>query len=140
MITDTRIVLRTPDQFLELSNVERFEDGSGYACLLSAGSISSGRFVCSAHPFHFNDLEGFINSLQAASEGVRGKARLAHAYEKDFIEVEVRSCGDVMITGFISEFGPPRLELRFGFGCDQTYLPELLNSLRGVLTELERRP
>ena len=138
MMADTNIVFRAgPDQFIELSNVERFEDDSGYAARLSVGSIISGRFTCTGHPFYFDDLAGFTRSLQTAYERVQGKSRLAHAYEKDVIEVEVHSGGHVTVTGFIVEFGPPRQELRFGFDCDQTYLPEFLKSLSKVMMELE---
>ncbi len=44
-----------------------------------------------------------------------------------------------MVTGFIVEYGPPPQELRFAFGCDQTFLPELLSSLKQVAGELERK-
>src|SRR5262245_22065740 len=114
------------DEFLEITSIERFSDRSGYSSQLSVGS---GRFSCTRHPFYFEDLEGFTKALAKAYERIGGKGRLAHRYERDIIEIEVLRAGQVTVIGFIVEGGPPHQELRFGFGCDQTFLPELLRSL-----------
>ena len=140
VIADTPIVLRAgPDQFIELSNIERFDDGSGYSSRLNVGSLGSGRFVCTGHPFYFDNLPSFAKDLAKAYDLVAGKARLAHNYEKDFIEIEVLRGGRVSVTGFLVEHGPPHQELRFAFGCDQTFLPDLLRSFQQVAGELERK-
>lgn len=140
MIAHTPIVLRAgPEQFIELSNVESYQDGSGFASRLSVGSLGLGRFACTGHPFYFDDFAGFIKNVAKAYDLVTGKARLAHNYEKDFIEIEVLSGGHVMVTGLVVEYGPPQQELRFAFGCDQTFLPDLLRSLKQVAGELERK-
>jgi hypothetical protein len=121
-------------EFLEVSSIERFSDQSGYSSQLSVGS---GRFSCTRHPFYFDDLDGFTKALAKAYDRVGGKARLAHTYEKDVIEIEVLRAGQVSVACFIVEHGPPYQELRFAFGCDQTFLPELLRSLQQVARELE---
>jgi hypothetical protein len=36
------------------------------------------------------------------------------------------------------QYGPPHQGLRFAFGCDQTFLPDLLRSLRQAARELGR--
>ena len=129
------IALRaSQDEFFEITSIQRFSDGSGYSSHLTVGS---GRFSCTRHPFYFDDLEGFTKALAKAYERVGGKARLAHTYEKDIIEIEVLRAGQVSVGGFIVEDGPPRQELRFAFGCDQTFLPELLRSLQEVARELD---
>jgi hypothetical protein len=140
MIADTSIVLRAgPNQFLELSSVERFDDGSGYASRLSVGSLGLGRFTCTGHPFYFSNLDEFAKNIAKAYELVAGKARLAHIFEKDFIEVEVLRGGQVMVTGLVIECGPPQQEMRFAFGCDQTFLPDFLCSLQQVAKEIGNR-
>lgn len=137
MIADTTILLRAgPDQFLELSTIESSGDASGYSSRLRVGSLGLGRFTCTGHPFYFDDLAGFTKAVTRAYEDVGGKARLAHGHEEDFIEVEVLRGGQVMVMGFVVEYGPPRQELRFAFGCDQTFLPDFLRCLRQVAREL----
>jgi hypothetical protein len=129
------IALRvSPGEFIEISGIERLSDGSGYTSRLSVGS---GRYACSDHPFYFDNLPRFAKDIAKAYERVEGKARLGHTYEKDSIEIEVRGGGHVTVTGSLVEYGPPHQELRFGFECDQTFLPELLRSLKQVATELD---
>ncbi len=134
MSIETPVILRaSPQEFIELSGIERFSDGSGYRTQLA---VSSGRFSCSGHPFYFDDLKRFAKEIAEAYERVEGKARLAYRYETDFLEIEVRRGGHVSVAGFIVQYGPPHQELRFGFECDQTFLPELLHSLNLAVKEL----
>jgi hypothetical protein len=131
----TPITLRvSPQEFIEISGVERFSDGSGYTSRLAVGS---GRFSCSGHPFYFDNLPRFTKDITKAYERVEGNARLGHTYEKDFVEIEVRSGGHVSVVGSLVQDGPPRQELSFAFGCDQTFLPELLRSLSQTVKELD---
>ncbi|MBI3878866.1 MAG: hypothetical protein HY301_02225 [Verrucomicrobia bacterium] len=135
MTAGTPMVLRaSPQGFIEISSIEEFADGSGYVSRLSVGS---GRFTCSEHPFYFDNLKGFITSLTKAYERVEGRMRLAHAYEKDFVEIEILGTGHVVVSGVVVESDPPRQELRFAFQCDQTFLPELLRSMNQVGKELK---
>ncbi len=137
MTATTSITLRvSPQEFIEISGVERFGDGSGYTSRLAVGS---GRFSCSGHPFYFDNLPRFNKDITKAYEHVEGKARLGHTYEKDFLEIEVRGGGHVSVVGSLVQYGPPRQELRFAFGCDQTFLPELLRSLSRVAKELDEK-
>jgi hypothetical protein len=137
MTTDTPIILRaSPQDFIEITGIKKFDDGSGYMSRLSVGS---GRFSCSGHPFYFNDLTGFIKHITQAYDQVLGKARLANIYEKDFVEIEVLSGGHVKVTGFIQVYEPDCQELRFCFMCDQTFLPELLRSLGKAIKELDAK-
>jgi hypothetical protein len=99
MTADTPIVLRaSPQDFIEISGIKKFADGSGYTSHLSVGS---GRFSCLGHPFYFNELTEFTKNITQAYDRVLGKARLANTYEKDFVEIEVLSGGHVKVTGFI---------------------------------------
>ena len=137
MTATTPITLRvSPAEFIEISGVERFSDGSGYTSRLAIGS---GRFACSAHPFYFDNLPRFTKDITKAYDRVEGKARLGHTYEKDFVEIEVLGGGHVTVTGSLVQYGPPRQELRFAFGCDQTFLSELLRSLSKVAKELDAK-
>jgi len=82
-------------------------------------------------------LPRFTKDIVKAYDRVEGTARLSHIYEKDFVEIEVRGGGRVSVTGSLVQYGPPRQELRFAFGCDQAFLPELLRSLAQVAKELD---
>jgi len=135
MTTDILVILRaSPQDFFQIVGIEKFNDGSGYASRLTVGS---GRFSCSEHPFYFHDLNGFTKRIAQAYEQVLGKARLGDPYEQDFIEIEVFRGGHVSVTGFIRSYAPGLQELRFCFMCDQTFLPDLLRSLKHAAKNLE---
>jgi hypothetical protein len=135
MTATTPITLRvSPKDFIEISCVEKFSDGSGYASRLAVGSWP---FSCADYHFFFDNLPRFIKDIAKAYERVGGKARLGHTYEKDFIEIEVNGDGHVAVSGLMIQCGPPGQELRFNFACDQTFLPELLRSLDQASKELE---
>jgi hypothetical protein len=105
MMANAPIVLRvSPEDFLEITSIERLSDRSDYSSHLSVGS---GRFSCSRHPFYFDDLDGFAESIANAYERVGGKARLAHSYEKDIIEIEVLRAGQVSVSGLYCGARPP---------------------------------
>ena len=104
MMAYAAIALRaSQDEFFEITSIERLSDRSGYSSQLSVGS---GRFSCTRHPFYFEDLDGFTKALAEAYERIGGKARLAHRYERDIIEIEVLRAGQVSVSGFIVEDGP----------------------------------
>jgi hypothetical protein len=135
MSATTPITLRvSPQDFIEISGVKKFSDGSGYTSRLAVGSWP---FACSDHHFDFDNLPRFTKDITKAYERVRGKARLGHTYEKDFVEIEVHGDGHVAVGGSLIQHGPPSQELRFSFACDQTFLPELLRSLGQVAKELD---
>jgi hypothetical protein len=135
MTTDIPIVLRvSPQDFIEISGIERYGDGSGYTSRLS---VSSGRFSCSDHAFYFDNFERFAKNLATAYERVEGKAHLGHTFETDFFEIQVFRGGRVSVSGVIIQHGPPRQELRFGFRCDQTFLPDVLRSLSEAGRDLD---
>lgn len=135
MTADTSIILRiNTEQFLEISGIEMFSDGSGYTSRLGVGS---GRFSCNGHPFYFDDLKRFTTEITQAYEKVEGAARLGHMWEKDFVEIKVLRGGHVSVNGFIVQHGPPHQELRFAFTCDQTFLPDFLRALNQVAKELK---
>jgi hypothetical protein len=135
MTAITPITLRVSEQeFVGISSVQKFSDGSGHTSRLAVGSWP---FSCADHHFDFDNLPGFTKEITKAYDRVGGKARLAHTYEKDFIEIEVRGDGHVSVSGSVIQHGPPFQELRLSFACDQTFLPQLLHSLGQVAKELD---
>ena len=135
MTATTPIRLRISDKdFIEISSVQKFSDGSGYTSRLAVGSWP---FSCADHHFDFDNLPRFTKDITKAYDRVGGKARLSHTYEKDFVEIEVLGGGHVAVSGYVIRYGPPIQELRFSFACDQTFLPELLRSLGQVAKELD---
>ena len=122
MTADTSIHLgNKAQQFIEISDVEKFSDGSGYTSWLT---VSSDPFFCSEHRFDFNNLDEFAAGVANAYERLGGKVRLAHIYENDFVEIEVLQNGHVKTSGLIVKYEPDHQELRFAFRCDQTFLPD----------------
>ena len=82
--------LRTPIELIceggaliRLEAIEVFEDGSGACGILI---VHSGNFSCTGHLVSFDNLAAFVRSVQRLYKDLKGKARLSHAYEHDFIE------------------------------------------------------
>src|SRR5262245_19866999 len=99
MMANSPIVLRaSPEDFVEITNIQQVSERSNYSSLLS---VHSGRFSCLRHPFHFDDLDGFTEAIAEAYDRIEGKAHLAHKYEKDIIGIEVLKTGQVSLEGFI---------------------------------------
>jgi hypothetical protein len=85
MTCSTPIILRaSPQDFIEISGIKKYGDGSGYTPSLTVGS---GRFSCSGHPFYFNDLEKFTQDITKAYDRVEGNRRDAESAEAKQIEM-----------------------------------------------------
>lgn len=123
----------SPTEFVELSNIERFEDGSGYCAQLRVGA---GEFRCTGRPFYFDDLESFISDLRRGYDNLTGSAQLRSRYEHEFMKLEFTARGHVVASGTIIDYGPPECRLHFAFETDQTVCPPFLRELERVATQL----
>jgi hypothetical protein len=123
----------SPTEFVELSNVERFGDGSGYCSRLR---VSAGSFECTGRPFYFDSLEAFISDLRRGYERLSGTAELRHRYEHEFVKLEFTSLGHLVASGAIIDDGPPERRLEFAFQADQTVCPTFLRELDSMSGQL----
>ena len=121
---------------IRLQGIEVFDDGSGAYGLLS---LNSGHFSCHGYPFYFDNLKSFCRGLLRLYTELKGRARLAHTYEHDFIEFEIDKLGHVMVHGEIGDSGgAEEQKMFFAFTVDQSYLPPLISSAKSVLEEMDR--
>ena len=124
------IILATnrTDPALELRDVERFDDGSGFSAELFV--------VC--HGFsaqrHFSFSEGSfraaLKALRQMDEKLQGEARLDLDWEKDqFLQFAVDAHGHVTVSGQLVHPDTDSTRFTFAFETDQTCLAPLLRSL-----------
>jgi hypothetical protein len=123
----------SPNEFVELSDVERFGDGSGYCAKLR---VQAGAFGCTGRPFYFDDLESFISDLRRGYEKLTGSAELRSRYEHEFVKLEFTSRGYVVASGTIIDYGPPECRLQFAIETDQAVCPSFLRELDNVAAQL----
>lgn len=128
------IVLRTNTSApkLELTNIRRFSDGSGYVSNILV--VSDG--FSAARPFFFEEfsLAGFLKAVEEMDTHLTGKARIGPIYEEDYIELEMGMAGHVTVRGELVEYAPEENRLKFVFVTDQTCLKPLLDDLRKCLS------
>lgn len=123
----------SPTEFVELSNVERFGDGSGYRAQLR---VNAGSFACNGHPFYFDNLEVFIEGLRRGYEELSGAVELRHRYEDEYVKFEFTSRGHLVASGLIIDYGPPECHLQFAFETDQTVCSAFLRDLYSIAEQL----
>jgi hypothetical protein len=121
-------------EFVELSEIEGFEDGSGFVAIIRVGS---GEFSCSGRRFYFDDLPRFLRDLKKSYSEVRGYAELRQRYEEEFIRFEFTSRGHVLITGLLKQYSPLKLSLQFGFEADQSFVPPFIASIQAALSDIK---
>jgi hypothetical protein len=112
---------------LRISQIRRFTDGSGYACLVS---VRSGGFSCE-RPFHFDDwnLGNAIAAFQSMVAGTPGEAALRGQWEPDIIQFKMDDLGHVIVSGELFEHTELTQSLKFAFRTDQTVLGPLMRDL-----------
>ncbi len=129
VIVATHIELRTNliNTALSLSNVERFDDGSGYRCDVA---VRSSGFACN-RPFYFHQesLDGFVTSVQVMTSGTPAEATLKPRYEPDFLRLKMNQLGHLLVSGELYEHSRLHQCLKFAFETDQTVLGPFLCEL-----------
>lgn len=128
------IVLQTNSEnpVFSFRDVERFDDGSGYATRLE---IRSG-WVSVDYPFHFEPqcLGKFLTALESLDRTLAGTARLKPLYEEQFVEFQGNGQGHITVRGELVEDGVRQQRVHFAFGTDQTCLRPLIIALRTIST------
>ena len=116
------------DPALELRDVERFADGSGFCSemfIRCHGFSALRRFYFSERSFHAT-----LKALRRMDEQLQGEARLDEIYEHDqFLQFTVDSRGHVRVTGQLVFLDGSSNRLSFEFDTDQTCLAPLIRAL-----------
>ena len=118
----------TSNPYLELRDVKRYKDGSGYSSYLI---VRSGAFSVDK-PFYFEEyvLDQFLDQLIEMNRTLSGKATLKPFYEPEYIALEMLNRGHVLVTGEFFGFDLAEQHLKFGFETDQTCLEALIADLK----------
>ena len=119
---------------IRIQGIEVFDDGSGAHGLLT---VNSGHFSCTGFPFYFDNLATFCREVPLLYRELKGKTRISHVYEPDFVEFEVGKHGHVIVHGEICESGGEEQRLIFCFTIDQSYLPSLVASAESAKKEMD---
>jgi len=128
--TKTTIVLATnsSDPALELRDVERYADGSGFSSEMFVqchGFSALRRFYFSDHSFR-----AALKALRHMDEQLQGEARLNEDYEHEqFLRFTVDSRGHVCVAGQLALVDGRSNRLSFEFETDQTCLAPLIRAL-----------
>lgn len=129
------VILRTntSNPHLELRDVKRFKDGSGYSSLII---VRSGAFRAEKS-FYFEEpvFDQFLEHLIEMNRTLSGKAILKPYYEPEYIAFEMLSAGHVQVTGELFEYSAPAQHLEFGFETDQTCLSPLIFQVQKLIAE-----
>jgi hypothetical protein len=121
-------------EFVELSDIERFDDGSGYCAQIRIGS---GEYACLGRLFYFDDLKKFLGDLKEIYRVIGGVAELRTRYEKEYLRFDMGPSGHLNITGMLMDYGGLERVFQFGFVADQSYLPPFLKGIEEAIKVLE---
>jgi hypothetical protein len=127
------IELKTQDEnkVLNMSQIEKFADGSGYRCELS---VASRGFSCHC-PFYFDGpfLSDAVTALQRMDDGKPGEATIRGLWEEAYIKFASDQLGHVVVSGELFEHSEFPQAFRFAFRTDQTVLSPMISDLARVL-------
>lgn len=118
-------------EYLRLTAVERFEDGSGYTCRVTA---RCGEFGCFEKQFYFDDLPKVVANLRAAYRSLTGSIELRQRHEHESIKFTVTPTGRFIIKCYFTDYKD--CELGFSLDVDQTYLDPFVSALASVCSGL----
>src|SRR5476651_1871199 len=105
-------------EFITLSNVERFDDGSGYRATLD---LAVDKFTCRGHVFYFEYFTRFVEQLRAAYQTLNGAVELRRTHEPDKLRFQFTTRGHVVISGILGEANGRGCSLKFVMDADQTF-------------------
>jgi hypothetical protein len=134
LISKSASLAVSPSEFVELSEFERFDDGSGYRAVLRA---ASGEFACTGREFYFDDLPVFLDRLREAYQRVSGSAELRLRYEEEFLRIELTQLGHIVVSGLLIQYGPFGCRLQFSFEADQSFCPPFIAQLQEASDDLD---
>ena len=118
----------TSDPTLELRDIERFADGSGFR----AEMFVSCHGFSALRRFYFSErsFRAALKALRRMDEQLQGEARLDEDYEHDqFLQFALDSRGHVSVSGQLVLLDGRPNRLSFTFDTDQTCLAPLVRSL-----------
>ena len=124
---DIALSSNSPIAALELREIQRYADGSGFATLLV---VRSGGFAA-ALPFYFEPpcLTEFVHALKGMDRSLSGSATLKPMWEPQFVTMELDHRGHVRVFGELVESKEHEQRLQFSFETDQTCLRQFAADL-----------
>ena len=133
METKPTVALATnrDDLVVELRHIERFSDGSGFACTMFVRCHG----FSAERPFYFSERSfgAALPSLRRMEEELTGEARLDEIWEQEqFLQLTMQSLGHVLVTRQLVEQNKDETRFSFSFRTDQTCLPPFLHSLEAL--------
>ena len=130
----TQLVMTSAvEPLLLLQDIELFADGSGAKSLLT---VRSGHFECHAIPFYIDDPLRFCREVVRLHKTLKGRCRLGHQYEPEFIEFELGIRGQLRISGELTDYVNQQ-RMTLSLTVDQTYLQSLVLSSVSLVKEVE---
>jgi hypothetical protein len=126
---DIALTTNAPDASLEFRDLQRFNDGSGFAAFVV---IRSGAFAAATiFTFELARLNEFLEQLKELNSTLSGVAELKSTWERGAIRFEGKGKGHVRIHGELAEHDQ---HLEFSFATDQTCLAPLFEAFQVCLT------
>lgn len=125
---DIVLATHTENPFLALQNIERYDDGSGFGCLLSVCSdwlTATYRFYFEVHP-----MIQFISALEELDRTLKGEAVLKPMWEEQYVRIAGDGSGHIVVSGELLDHGGNEQRVSFRFATDQTCLSRLVADLR----------
>jgi len=134
--TEHVVELRTnePAKVLRLGGIHRFDDGSGYECVLT---VVSGGFSCTL-PFYFDGelLDVALRTLREMDGGCPKAATISGRWMPEFVQIRSNEMGHVFVSGELFEHSESPQQLKFSFRTDQTVLGPFLKDFQAVRDHL----
>ena len=129
-------IVSSPIESIQLTNIECFDDGSGWVCKVT---INSGELSCSGHDFYFGDLLQFSQTLELCYKNLKGVAELKTPYEDEFIKLEFNSLVHLFVTGLMCSYNEFDQRMTFGFRTDQSIIPSIIADFKRVLQDFSNQ-
>ena len=120
----------TSGEYIELVDLNRFDDKSGYGAVLRVQSRNFNAEI----PFYFERacFEEFCQAVLALEKTHVGKAVLKPFYDPEFISIEMQKNGHLLVSGELFEHSEIPQHLKFQFVSDQSQLKRLIEDLANV--------
>ena len=96
-------------------------------------SLKSGGFSYNGY-LVFNCYSSFLDDLEKMESDLLGDTRLEEEYHENYIKFEINRLGQVLVSGFIVEYGEISQNMHFAFKTDQTCLKSFINSFKIALS------
>lgn len=125
---DIVLATSTENPSLALKNIERYEDDSGFGCLLSVRS----NWLAVDYPLSFevHPMSQFIAALGDLDRTLKGEAILKPMWEEQYIRLAGDGSGYIIVSGELVDHSENEQHVRFRFSTDQGCLSRFIADLK----------